>query len=168
MLFSGVIRHPDSLNSTREAIRRQNFPQRNKTNHILFLATSSGFPRYWRGKKKMPEVPEVTETKAFMKGGGSCVCQGWQTAGRDWPVPARMGFAVNRSQLVQSEWKETATERILCSGRCLWSWRQKQNTIARFFLPRPTGLHWGSYGGELSWDFGSRCPVTLLTHCGGR
>lgn len=26
----------------------------------------------------------------------------------DWPVPARMGFAVNRSQLVQSEWKETA------------------------------------------------------------
>lgn len=26
----------------------------------------------------------------------------------DWPVPARMGFAVNRSQLAQSEWKETA------------------------------------------------------------
>lgn len=26
----------------------------------------------------------------------------------DWPVPARMGLAVNRSQLGQSEWKEVA------------------------------------------------------------
>lgn len=35
---------------------------------------------------------------------------------RDWPVPARMGFAVNRSQLVQSEWKETAQKGYFVSA----------------------------------------------------
>lgn len=34
----------------------------------------------------------------------------------DWPVPARMGLSVNRSQLGQSEWKEVAQMGHFVSG----------------------------------------------------
>lgn len=81
-----------------------NFRENNRF-HILFWDKYSGCPEF---KKSPLKVDEVTETKAFMRKSGSSVCRGWQTLRPDWPVPARMGFAVNRSQLVQSEWKETA------------------------------------------------------------
>lgn len=48
----------------------------------------------------------------------------------DWPVPARMGFAVNRSQLVQSEWKEVAQRGHFVSGSACEVEAEKQNTIA--------------------------------------
>lgn len=58
-------------------------------------------------KRENMKVSEVIKTKTFILS-GSPVCQGWQTPLADWLVPARMGFAVNRSQLAQSEWKEVA------------------------------------------------------------
>ena len=45
--------------------------------------------------------------KGFYEGGGRVLCQGWQTQRCDWVSPMRMGRAVNKSQLVQSQWKET-------------------------------------------------------------
>lgn len=81
------------------------------TNFISCFGTNIQVVQNLKKKKtkhKKLKVGEVTKTKAFMRKGGSSVCRGWQMLRPDWPVPARMGFAVNRSQLVQSEWKETA------------------------------------------------------------
>lgn len=59
-----------------------------------------------------------------------------------------MGFAVNSSQLVQSEWKETATERRLC----LSSWRpKKQKQLLVSFPAAPAEQRRGSVGVNQVW-----------------
>lgn len=103
----------------------------------------------------MLKVTEVTETKAFIKGwgwrdGGSPVCQGWQMPRRDWLVPARMGFAVNTSQLGQSDWKEMAQKGYFVSATvCEADAKTKHN--CQFFRPSPLGCA-TFYGGKLTWD----------------
>lgn len=60
----------------------------------------------------------------------------------DWPVPARMGFAVNKSQLVQSEWKETAQKGYFVSATMFVKLIKKPKHNHSFFLP--TNLNpWG-------------------------
>lgn len=69
---------------------------------------------------------------------------------RDWPVPARMGFAVNRSQLVQSDWKETAQKGYFVSATvCEADTKTKHN--CQSFLPTPLGRA-TFYGRKLTWD----------------
>lgn len=69
---------------------------------------------------------------------------------RDWPVPARMGFAVNRSQLVQSEWKETAQKGYFVSATvCEADTKTKHNR--GFFLPTLLGCTTFN-GDKLTWD----------------
>lgn len=50
---------------------------------------------------------------------------------RDWPIPVRMGFAVNKSQLVQSEWKETAEKGYFVSAAvCEAGGKNKTQSLA--------------------------------------
>lgn len=56
----------------------------------------------------MVKVAEVTQTKAFMSGPGAPCSREGRLLSRDWSLTTRMGFAVNKSQLVQSEGEETA------------------------------------------------------------
>lgn len=104
---------------------------------------------------------------------GSPVLWRWQTAASDWPVPARMGFAVNRSQLGQSEWKEVAQRGHFVSGSALWSRGWKQNTIGRSFSPWLTcyrfhrgipALFWPLHFFPVRWDgWGRHCCVFLMS-----
>lgn len=47
----------------------------------------------------------------------------------DWPVPARMGLAVNRSQLGQSEWKEVAQMGHFVSSVCEAEMKNKTQSL---------------------------------------
>lgn len=76
--------------------------------------------------------------KGLYERSGSPVCQGWQMPRRDWPVPARMGFAVNRSQLVQSEWKEMAQKGYFVSATVCEA-GGKNKTQSLVLSSHPTG-----------------------------
>lgn len=65
--------------------------------------------------------------------------------GRDWPVPARMGFAVNKSQLVQSEWKETAQKGYFVSATVCEA-GGKNKTQLRVLSSHPTGPYQDLWG----------------------
>lgn len=62
---------------------------------------------------------------------------------RDWPVPARMGLAVNRSQLVQSEWKEMAQKGYFVSAAVCEAGGQNK-TQSPVLSSHPAGLHHGA------------------------
>lgn len=80
---------------------------------------------------------------------------------RDWPVPARMGFAVNRSQLVQSEWKEMAQKGYFVSATVCEAGGQNK-TQSPGLSSHPAGLR-RRLRGTFAWDL-TGCNVTLLTH----
>ena len=108
--------------------------------------------------------------KRLYEGSGSPVCQGWQMPGCDWPVPARMGFAVNRSQLVQSEWKETAQKGYFVSATVCEA-GGKNKTQSPVLSSHPTGprqILWGQINlgfrlvvRPLCWHT-LQCGATLL------
>lgn len=88
---------------------------------------------------------------------------------RDWPVPARMGFAVNRSQLAQSEWKETAQKGCFVIAAVCEA-GGKNNTQLRVLPSRPQRAVTTVYGVKLTLDLDfyrhsvdSRCCPAL--HC---
>lgn len=64
---------------------------------------------------------------------------------RDWPVPARMGFAVNRSQLVQSEWKETAQKGDFVSAAVCEAGGENKTQL-RVLSSHPSGPYWSLWG----------------------
>lgn len=78
--------------------------------------------------------------------------------GCDWPVPARMGLAVNRSQLVQSGWKETAQKGYFVSATvCEAGGKNKTQSLVLSSHPD------GSY--QILWgqiNLGFRLVVALL------
>lgn len=81
--------------------------------------------------------------------------------GRDWLVPARMGFAVNRSQLVQSEWKEMAQKGYFVSATvCEAGGKNKTQVL----YSHPTETLWG----QINFGFRLVCGVALLTHAATR
>lgn len=84
---------------------------------------------------------------------------------RDWPVPARMGFAVNRSQLVQSEWKEMAQKGYFVSATVCEAGGQNK-TQSPGLSSHPAGLR-RRLRGTFAWDL-TGCNVTLLTHAAVR
>lgn len=143
-----------------------------------FMSCFGRFDRALILKKtqKNGKVGKVTETKVFMRGSGSSVCQGWQMLRRDWPVPARMGFAVNRSQLVQSDWKETAQKgHFVSAAVCQAGWKNKTQSLA--LSSHPAGPH-RSLWGQINFEFRlvlpslcwltRQCSTTLLPplrHC---
>lgn len=90
---------------------------------------------------------------------------------RDWPVPARMGFAVNRSQLVQSEWKEMAQKGYFVSATVCEA-GGKNKTQLLVLSSRPTGPYrslWGQINLDLDLLYrhfvDSRCSA--WPHCYG-
>lgn len=101
--------------------------------------------------------------KGLYEGSGSPVCQGWQMLRRDWPVPARMGFAVNKSQLVQSEWKETAQKGYFVSATvCQAGGKNKTQSPALSSHPTwPSQILWGQINLGFRLVVASLCWHTL-------
>lgn len=82
----------------------------------------------------------------------------------DWPVPARMGFAVNRSQLVQSEWKEMAQKGYFVSATvCEAGGKNKTQSVVLSSHPtRPYEILWGKINLWFSLVVTSFCWHMLL------
>lgn len=117
------------------------------------------------------EVSGVIKTKSFILS-GSPVCQGWQTPLADWLVPARMGFAVNRSQLAQSEWKEVAQKGYFVSGSvCEAGAKNKTQSPVHFSLQMTRrwfyGLNWHGIFFSPSCFYALFCRHMIKTrgHC---